>query len=137
MGPGSLLLYMPETSSSFGFCHLKTTETSAETLTILCKLTLKFMLSSWRKASAYWSYKTDSESTNGQTVNELTGKKNNYPQCITSAMQVRMMRHSLALLSLCSSESIQRKTTVRCAQKTGLKPREINGCVPNSSELPT
>lgn len=79
MGPGSLLLYMPETSSLFGSCHLKTTETSAETLTILCKLTLKFMLSSWRKASAYWSFKTDSERTNGQTVNELTEKKKKLP----------------------------------------------------------
>lgn len=124
MGPGSLLLYMPETSSLFGSCHLKTTETSAETLTILCKLTLKFMLSSWRKASAYWSFKTDSERTNGQTVNELTEKKNNnYPQCITSAMQVRMMRHSLALLSLCSSENTQRKVTVKMCTKDWLNTK--------------
>lgn len=38
--------------------------THNQKLTILWRLTLKFMLSSWRKASAYWSYYTQRWSQN-------------------------------------------------------------------------
>lgn len=69
-------------------------------LTILWRLTRKFMLSSWRKASAYWSCHTRRRV--GRSVRVSIGVKTAQLRP-TSAMQVRMIRHSLALLRRCSS----------------------------------